>query len=195
MQTHLWEQHPDQTEIITHSGKRKSIFTKFPKAGLLILGCTLIFLEFFPFQVISKTYSGNYRTSNFVQVINNLELSNGEWNFTFRRDNFSAVPINRISLFISQGKKNHHFFPEDSSFLSKVWSVIWRIPWNTKFGILLEWIPLLISLGWLFIWYLIMVVLIRRAMAMGDEDTDTFFIQFTRFAQVFYLFCMIQAIF
>ncbi|MBN2093665.1 hypothetical protein JW964_28855 [candidate division KSB1 bacterium] len=195
MKTHHWGQHPDQIEISTRSGEKNPIRDLSPNAGFLIFWSILFFLEFFPVQVISKTYFGDSRTSNLNQIIENLELNNGEMILTFSRDNLRFITFNMIPFFISQGKKSQKFFPEDSGLLSKIWSVIWRIPWNTKFGILLEWVPLFISLAWLFIWYLIMVVVIRRAMAMGEEDPDTFFIQFTRFAQVFYLFCCIQAVF
>jgi hypothetical protein len=196
MQAHLWKQHPDLLGNKTQSEQQKQNFSCFPKAGLLIFGIVLFVLEFFPVQVNSKTFLGNCQTSQKIRV-----ADYGAWlfdasEFTFDSDNLNFLSGNLSTLFLSQGKTKHQvFFPAGSGFLSRTWSIIWRIPWNAKFGILLEWIPLLISLGWLFLWYLIMVVVVRRAIAMGEEDPDTFFIQFTRFAQVFYLFCSIQAVF
>jgi hypothetical protein len=189
MQAHLWKQHPDLLDNKTLSEQQKQNFSCYPRAGRLIFGIVLFILEFFPVLAYSKTFLGNGQIAQKIQVADYDDWLFNASEFLFDGNNLSTS-------FLSQGKTEHQvFFPAGSGFLSRIWSVIWRIPWNAKFGILLEWLPLLISLGWLFIWYLIMVVVVRRAIAMGDEDPDTFFIQFTRFAQVFYLFCSIQAVF
>lgn len=198
MQAHLWKYHPDQLENITWMEREKRNFFCFPKIRILIFWGMLFMLVFFPGQIFSNTNLGNQKSYQQEQ-----RIAPGEWFFrsgdlTFSYNNLIFANDDLLTFFGAQGKAKHStqgFFPEDSGFLSKIWSVIWRIPWNAKFGILMEWVPLLISLGWLFIWYMIMVVIVRRAIAMGDDDPDTFFIQFTRFAQVFYLFCSIQAVF
>jgi len=105
------------------------------------------------------------------------------------------IPLQIISSSISNQQSLKELFNGEYSFITIIWSLIWRIPWNSRFGQLFEWTPLLISIFWIFMWYIITNFIVMRAREVGQEEPESLVLDVSKFAQFFYIFCSIQAAF
>lgn len=82
---------------------------------------------------------------------------------------------------------------ENPTVVSAIWGFVGRIPLSSKFGVFFEWVPLFFSIVWIFLWYHVMRGIEHFATATGQPPGCLY--AFTQFAQLFYLFCCIRAVF
>jgi tetratricopeptide (TPR) repeat protein len=97
--------------------------------------------------------------------------------------------MNTFRFLDVSGNELADLFRNKPSFMKVVWGLVWQIPLYTVFGSI-DWIPLFLSIFWLALWNRIMFA----PMYYGQESPGCL-LAIAPFAQLFYLFCCIRALF